>query len=1277
MARYAYDVNTTQRYIDVHKQFQGGLKTVDTDDALGAVFLREAENVSISEFGFLEKRYGTYENFKQTVGINANSKLQGYWEFEGYIVYAVDGVLYAKDSTSIVQTGILYKEDGLRYPEILPFGFGPTFQIGTLTALVLDPLSTFQKTRDMNAVNINRVLYIFTGTYPLYAKVVLGELRFFLFPVTFPNIDEIIVTGHNLLEDNYETLYFTGSEQLPNNEPVNPVDNPGSDLLEIKENNIIPRIPFAKDGDINFNFAYDYSEELTVPFVFDTVNKPNTILNEISLESVAFRNSGPGASSLDFTDLDPRFYNSNRLNNIFEDISANIDVISDGAIGQNFLNQGVTLSTTPEFQVPVGYWQSDLNFNVSNSNTFKARKRYFEDEKFLTVFTKDITANIEDVEPFETSGSGSKFAFYIKTESGALLDIESKNSEIRNRLSSLLAIDERNASNPLNYVSNVFRRTVGSSDSIVYELWYEAGVRFKPTPPTPSKLLLYRYVVSDEDMLPEQPNEIGFSRLDFNFANGEIFISIYDEAGHAIPQNGANIVKLEFIDTDGNFEDFKTFDVLRAYPLNSADRTTLNTLSSKPVTQLKLYNHTSSSNHSNAVLLKTYTIGIDLEYRDGYYIFELPAGLPPVNFNHYALVFTTTEFSTTVDLVKQSVYFNQSLETTTGYFIIIGTSLKFTNILESFSTTDKLMYPNIDQFLRFNSRTSTAIAPLTYTISSITNTVDLQQEGEIGNTYLNVNIFDNIISGTYDFIFNFKINRTRLNYETFNKTPVEEPKTYAYILKNVTITEEKLQDYPGAIDYPTLKPIWTCNKVTEHFNKLMVWGSQEMPTAVFYSFPDRPSYFPSKFFLDFTNDQNSPVEAVSSYMNILVVQTRDQTWGVRGNSGLITAPAPYVPFTINPTVGTIAYKSVRPVRNHLFFLSKQGIIALKSLYAADEQYNIEFVDRNILNIVPRDDDSAVGIQFDNQYWLNFPKQRITLRWYIDKKAWVKDTYGAWNQFNGVFKYQIVDGKLEFITYPSRFETEGNLGFYKVGVDYSLPTDLGGDTVALFETAFLNQNYPFHPKNYKETKMDFTVQNEYNSGREELYKMETNEHITENLDTYTHTINAPALLKNHRYKLTYSGDIEIDSLQLQSYLVIFTQVDGVVTFLLPNNASVGSDLVIQGDFENYDGGATLLDITYDHILDFKTWIISEDGTLNLENFQGYDQSKADIPIELGARFGDWVFGVSDLGKKVTAIKTIKLAGRGYNVKVYFEDYSKSKWTLESLGITYKMKRPRSR
>ena len=1163
MARYAYDVNTTQRYIDVHKQFQGGLKTVDTDDALGAVFLREAENVSISEFGFLEKRYGTYENFKRNMPTGATN-LQGYWEFEGYIIYAVDGDIFVNGTR--IET--FHTEPGLRYPtnDNIPFisftdfeiqttttcefeddGFrifentptdpstnplcgeadekigpcyddGPNYWVCDITKIIATTTTTtvptgvtivdhFQRDRDMNAVNINRVLYIFTGTYPIYAKLVStvnfpsGELKFYLFPVNIPTFDEIVVTGHNLLEDDYEGLYFPEPQTYsPNGLSSGTIEKP-IELRKVDgkiQSNFAPKIPFADNGVIDFKFQYVIDEKYTLTD-FNPANNKNKY-TEIGLDSIQYRNSGIGASDLDFINLDISSINFPVKNNYIG--SQNINLIRGfDLLSKQLSSQELDISISAS-QAP-GFADYEFDFSISDD------------------FTKEIF-------------------------------LENKTK--------------------------------------IYTVEYNTGDAFNP----------YDVFKFDIDFFKEK---FGLSAI----PNGRFAITYSLEV---IP-----------LDSDG-----------LEYP------------------DLKVVYSSS-----------------ELEFLGVGYNFVLPSTLAaPDAITKYRLNF------------NGFVGFSLSLAESQDY-----------NAPETFrkrvSYAEKILILNEDQ--------------------QIQNFPDLSVQ------------ISNLLSGTYDFKINYYFKS--FSYENgilgiFNTE--DGVKIGSLSFYNITITAEKLQDFPRkdansiGIEYPTLKPIWTCNKVIEHFGKLMVWGSTAMPTAVFYSFPDRPTYFPSKFFLDFTNDQNSPVEAVSSYMNILVVQTRDQTWGIRGNSGLLTAPAPYAPFTINPTVGTIAYKSVRAVRNHLFFLSKQGIIALKSLYAADEQYNIEFVDRNILNIVPRDDDKAVGIQFDNQYWLNFPKQRITLRWYIDKKAWVKDTYGAWDDFNGVFKYQIVDGKLEFITQPSLFEGE-NLGIYKIGVDYSLPTDLGADIVALFETAFLNQNYPFHPKNYKETKMDFTVQNEYNLGRDPIYTMETNEDINENQTL--HTIVAPSLIKNHRYQLKYeayiinggdfgdtpTADVDagtfnnnptsfIDAMEtytldegainLHSTTIPFTETsENTYEFLLANNVPIGQDLTIARQFIGYEGGAILLDITYDHVLDFRTWIISEDNTLNLDNMEGYDQSKAEIPIQLGAKFGDWVFGLSDLGNKVTAIKTIKLAGRGYNVKVYFEDYSKSKWTLESLGITYKMKRPRSR
>jgi hypothetical protein len=101
--RQTYNLDRQTKLLDIHKQFMGGLKTIDTDDSLGSVYLRDMNNLSLSEFGFLEKRYGTYvkEEF-QGVPLETGKKIQGYFEYvddDGDIhkILFYDGVAYIKN----------------------------------------------------------------------------------------------------------------------------------------------------------------------------------------------------------------------------------------------------------------------------------------------------------------------------------------------------------------------------------------------------------------------------------------------------------------------------------------------------------------------------------------------------------------------------------------------------------------------------------------------------------------------------------------------------------------------------------------------------------------------------------------------------------------------------------------------------------------------------------------------------------------------------------------------------------------------------------------------------------------------------------------------------------------------------------------------------------------------------------------------------------------------------------------------------------------------------
>ena len=558
--------------------------------------------------------------------------------------------------------------------------------------------------------------------------------------------------------------------------------------------------------------------------------------------------------------------------------------------------------------------------------------------------------------------------------------------------------------------------------------------------------------------------------------------------------------------------------------------------------------------------------------------------------------------------------------------------------------------------------------------------------------------------GTFDF-------RVVWHYERQYETSVdgvgeiETFETFERQYNNIIITPEQVNF--AALGYET-DAIHTCNKVMERDGRLLVYGSTSMPEFIFFSHNEYYNWFPASYTKKFDTNEDEPIKAITPFMNVLVVQTETKTFGLKGDTPQLAADASnygtnlYQIFPISPIYGTIAPKSVRPVRNRLYFLSREGIVQLTNLaFAEDDKYNVQELDRNIKNIVPRDVE-AVAIQHDYQYWINFPSTGETLRYYVDKKAWVKDTYGkdenttyAANtyDFDGVFKYYSEDGVLSFISNVTQLDSSGppTDAVYEIVIDKTLPSDFTKAFKSTFETANLNQGYPFHPKKYLENRMDFTLQNEYNTSKDEIPF--TTPGPSNGVSTLSFT---NKLLKGHSYQLGFAANATITNVQYQ--LDNGTPQNATYNYIGTLNAGTDDEQIVNAlyfdvPYKEFDAiyilithsstidfnAAALKDNTYDHTLNFNTFSLSEEGTLNLDNV-GYDASEAVIEINLGTVFGaneTWVFDDSAFDNKITAVKTVKLSGRGYNYKLFVTDRSKAKWTIENLGITFKFKRARSR
>jgi len=539
---------------------------------------------------------------------------------------------------------------------------------------------------------------------------------------------------------------------------------------------------------------------------------------------------------------------------------------------------------------------------------------------------------------------------------------------------------------------------------------------------------------------------------------------------------------------------------------------------------------------------------------------------------------------------------------------------------------------------------------------------------------------------------------------------VDEEQVASTRIFDFPVLPEKIKNYPTQ-DNPTrtfhLHAPWTCNKVIEHFGKIIAYGSRTMPDNMFISAPEDVSlfYFPHLFRKEFLTDQKERLESVIPFSNILVAQTANRTWGVKGNSSLVFLdenaqvenPNAYRVFDINTAIGTIAHKSVRPVRNQLYFLSKQGIMSLVSLYATDDKYNVRPLDRNINNIVPLDS-KAIAIQHDNQYWINFPSTGQTFRYYIDTQAWVKDSFEKFDEYHGWAWVTTKDGKLRFVTEPMIIDEGDNYKLYEGIVDKALPTDFGKDIKSKFLTANLDQDQPFHTKRYRELKLAFAVQNQFLPPLEPLTIVENEE----NTDEFTVQFN---VIKNHIYRVELPYKVPTEQPADEDVVDLFEEALEVTSATVPFETDNDSIIVKPGLFE----GQVIITIKdNENVLDFKSeedlqenetnFVVTDDtydfrvkGFVTVEsdgeiiNRVRIDQTIRDPlesdeePIEqsLGTRFTDFELSDTPFGDVKRNVQTFRLSGSGYQIAFALDDESRSKWTLESLGVQFRMRKTRSR
>lgn len=1306
MARYAYDVDSRTKLLDTHKQFSGGLKTVDTDDSLKTVYMRDMQNISLSEYGFLEKRYGQYlDKELEGLTITKDSLLQGLFSYthdNGTDEIAfVDGTLYLKrynETTFTAQTIIRYEEEdripsleileGLNIvPKPFPKVIFEDITVGDLVSsggIYLALPEYWQDSRhvfsgltgkeyywvpqeeawyetgniyeELKFDNLEDGAYYedstgegiryhysetvlkgyFTGVITLvysaqfqetreieatriddnlymmtgtYPIYYKGDGNFYLMPIYEPTTSEVQEFSHNMLENDFEDLYrFTYTM------PTLTIDTaPTSADLEDSDTGIV------KNSDISISPLFPYNNE------DDDTDESSGLT--ISIDYKINLN--------DYELVKPfeRFYVEVEDSYDIESNSDVVYILSRSAhYLKNFNNMDDAFKDDEEFlTIPANaeWWN-----NLSGKDSKPYKDLHIDTSRDLTeVMYRNIIDN-----PINQGIAGSGYAFSWEEEP----------AEDDIIITADLGSNPFNHTTPSNVVYKDFwRKTMGA---------YEDELPFQPDE-------VFRIAWLSNTTLHNNTPMIQFAYVKFVGKGGndseEQYYDAYGAFNGMLPQNiikpteNEDEIVMTYITTSWGFQ----------YVADATDSppSFKKTIKTKPPTiSLSAPPYIKSWGDSN---------GYNTERPQSNYIY----------WELFPAVFTRPTGGTEAEWVEISkdyyegrkVYANiPDMDADINFSVIspnVNTSISDDDYNYVVTPLEELSGSILDNIEPFNFR----ITKLPYGNLDIKTALIVRKSG----------YYDDVSGLTYENTISPDPALATLVNTTLHKWKQESFPVVEYVLRSVVVSNQKLDDYNDIPKYDTLPDVWSCNKVFNHYGKLLAYGSLKAPDYLYVSHPSYHNYFPYFFSMKFKTDSRQAITSINSFQNVLVVQSATQTWGLSGVDAISGLASSYNQFTISPIYGTIAPKSVKPVRNHLYFLSLDGIVALKALYATDQIYNVEILDKNIRNIVPFDDPDAVGIQWDDQYWLQFPSTGETFRYYVDKKAWVRDVYfdrevetdADYIDFQGIHEYQRISGKyLGYISKPMlKKGTSESYSIYKIIIDKDIPTDLTHNIFSSFETSFLNQEYPFHPKQYKEVKFDFTLQNEYNTSVAPVID-----------DTEPIELVEATLIKNHYYVLDM-GEQQISYINfnetLLEYEEVFTEateevnVDNYSYYFYFNEEDTTSYFDI-GD-NTYVG--TLSDATYDPAIYFKIWAFTEDNALNLDNETSTTYEATFSPVEdaLGTKFGIWDFGSGVFGNRTTATKTVRLAGKGKNIKVYFEEEGKTKWTLETLGIMFKLKRAR--
>jgi hypothetical protein len=244
--------------------------------------------------------------------------------------------------------------------------------------------------------------------------------------------------------------------------------------------------------------------------------------------------------------------------------------------------------------------------------------------------------------------------------------------------------------------------------------------------------------------------------------------------------------------------------------------------------------------------------------------------------------------------------------------------------------------------------------------------------GSFAQTSLSSNevVFRPLEVGYYDF-------KMVVDFEVNNQ--VEHTSEYIYQGLQVKAFKEE-----GDILEQIVAGAKKCNRIRLYWDRLMLFGDPDEPTQIYFSDINNPAYFPQVNCLRFDTGKQEPITSVVRLNDYLVVFSKTLIHILTGKT-----KDEFSVNLINDSIGCIAPRSAVLTGNVITFLSEEGVFQLRPSTFKLDQLNVQRVDSKIKGEIKKVT-NACALNFDSQYWLCYPDDKVIYRYYYEKGVWVKD-----------------------------------------------------------------------------------------------------------------------------------------------------------------------------------------------------------------------------------------------------------------------------------------------